>query len=102
MTTNPSFSSRSTVQHTKQFPHRDEEAMSEHQPEPGFSNSEPVEDAPKDVLPEIQEPDSTEPGFSNSKAVGGDEAEAKVVESAQVEDKSVATKAAKKTAAKKG
>ena len=102
MTTIPGFSSRSTLQHVRQFPHRDESQMSEYQPEPGFSNSEAVEDAPQDVHPDIPEPEVVEPGFSNSKAVGGD-AESKVVEDSSTEDKSVAKKApAKKSTQKKG
>lgn len=67
------------------------------QPEIGFSNSEPVKEAPQDVIPDAEPPQAPEPGFTNAKSVGS--SEAKVVSEAQVEDKSV--KPAKKTAAKK-
>lgn len=48
--------------------------MNDHEPKAGFSNSEPVEDAPKDVHPDVDPPEEPEPGFSNSKAVKGDSA----------------------------
>lgn len=101
MTTSPGFSSRSTDHHTKQFPQRDEASMNE-QDKAGWSNSEPVENAPQDVTVEVEPEEVLEPGYSNGKAVGGDAAdvESKVVDEASAEDKSMKP-AAKKTAAKK-
>lgn len=103
MSTMPGFSSRSSVHIVTQFPHRDEAAMSEHEPEPGFSNSEPVEDAPQDVTPDVQTPpDEVEPGFSNAKAVKSDEAPAaESADDSDSEDEKPAKPAAKKSAAKK-
>jgi hypothetical protein len=97
MTTNPGFSSRSSVHVVKQFPHRDEAAMSEHEPEPGFSNSDAAEGAAEDVAPEVQVPDQPEPGFSNGMAVQSDDAPPEPEEKAADDE----PKPAKKSAAKK-
>jgi hypothetical protein len=115
MTTSPGFSSRSTEQSTKQFPHRDEAQMSEQEQEAGWSNSEPVKDAPQDVQVEVAPLEELEPGFSNGKAVKNDDdpadddsapaekaaAESKVVAEESTEDKAVAKKAAAKKTAKR-
>jgi hypothetical protein len=102
MSTMPGFSSRSSVHLIKQFPHRDEAAMSEHEPEPGFSNSEPVEDAAQDVMPDVQTPEEPDPGFSNAKAVKNDDAPAADEDAAdESKDEAPAKPAAKKSAAKK-
>lgn len=84
----PGSSSRSTTQQFRQFPQRDEATMSDGI-QAGFSNSEPVADAPQDVRPEVQEPESQEPGYSNGKAIRNDTAEAKVVKQESSEDKAV-------------
>lgn len=101
----PGFSSRSSIHVVKQFPQRDEAAMSEHHPEPGFSNSEAVEAAPQDVVPDVQVPDQPEPGFSNDLAIvaeDGPEVVEKPVEDEEPEPERPAKKAAaKKSTAKK-
>lgn len=72
MTTVPGFSSRSTSTTVRQFPQRDETAMSEMTP--GWSNSGPADDkpaeAPADATP-ITEADSKviEPAAAESKTV---------------------------------
>lgn len=72
---------------------------------PGFSNSEPVEDAPQDIHPDVDPPEEPEPGFSNSKAVKAADVEAapEAADEAQSTDSepAPAKKAAKKSAAKK-
>lgn len=105
----PGFSSRSSIHVVKQFPHRDEAAMSDTELKAGWSNSDAVKDAPEDVTPDVEPPEEQKPGFSNSKAVKADEPAAEPTEqpvadgSAEPEKKPVAKKtAAKKTAAKKG
>jgi hypothetical protein len=72
----------------------------------GFSNSEPAEDAPKDVHPDVDPPEELEPGFSNSKAVRGDSAPSEApaqpaVEQAKSADDQSADEPAKKTTTKK-
>lgn len=99
MTTSPGFSSRSSQSITKQFPQRDEAGMSETEKEAGWSNSEPVEDAPHDVAVEVAEPEELEPGFSNAKAVRNDEEPDE--EPAPDSDDEPEKAAVKKTAAKK-
>lgn len=102
-TTVPGFSSRSTDSNFKQLPQRDEAAMSEMQPEPGFSNSEAVDHAPDDVHPEVAEPEELVPGFSNGKAVVNDDAPAEEPAADDSEESAEPKKtAAKKTAKKKG
>lgn len=97
----PGFSSRSQTSVFTQFPQRDGADMSDMQPEAGFSNSEPVEDAPQDNHPEVSPPEEPDPGFSNSKAVRNDEAdEAPATEPADA-DEAADEKPAKKAAAKK-
>lgn len=93
----PGFSSRSQTQVFTQFPQRDGADMHDNDiHQPGFSNSEPVEDAPQDVHPDVEPLEEPEPGFSNSKAVKAADAP---VEEAQPTDEEPAP--AKKTTAKK-
>lgn len=95
----PGFSSRSQISTFSQFPQRDEAVMHDSELHaPGFSNSEPVEDAPQDVHPEIPEPEAVEPGFSNAKAVEGDKPSPAETGS---DGESAAKSAAKKTSARK-
>lgn len=101
MSTMPGFSSRSSVHVVTQFPQRDERAMSEHEPEPGFSNSDPAEDAPQDVAPDVQTPDDPEPGFSNGMAVQSDEPEPEPADDGDKAADEPKKPAAKKSAAKK-
>jgi hypothetical protein len=72
----------------------------------GFSNSEPAEDAPKDVHPDVETPEEPEPGFSNSKAVKGDSAPSEApaqpaVEQAKSADEQAADEQPAKSTAKK-
>lgn len=97
----PGFSSRSAVHVVKQFPQRDEAAMSEHHPEPGFSNSDAVEDAPQDVAPDMQTLDQPDPGFSNGSAVVAEDGPEVVEKSAEDHQSDEPEKPAKKSAAKK-
>lgn len=94
MTTRPGFSSRTPSQHVQHFPQRDEAIVSVHNPEAGFSNSEPVESAPKAVLPEIIPEKPKDPGYSNTKAP---KAEAPVTEEPKPAKKAAAKKSAKKS-----
>ena len=99
----PGFSSRSQVSAFHQFPQRDGAHMSDMQPEAGFSNSEPVEDAPQDFHPDVEPPEEPEPGFSNSKAVRNDEdADEAPAQPAVETQKTTQKSATKKTAKKKG
>jgi hypothetical protein len=93
VTTRPGFSSRISPQHVQQFPQRDEASVSIHNPEAGFSNSDPVESAPKAVLPEIVAEQPKDPGYSNTKAPKAAEAA-----SSSTEEPKPAKKAAKKSA----
>lgn len=137
-TTTPGFSSRSDDAHVQQLPMRDEAVMEEQKP--GFSNSKTVSgeaetvqahdyepgwssgEAPPEPAKALEQSHNYEPGWSSGaseepakqeavKTVS--EAETKVVEPEQTENKAVqpakkaakrapAKRAAKKTAAKKG
>lgn len=76
--------------------------MSDMQPEAGFSNSEPVEDAPQDVHPDVDPPEEPAPGFSNAKAVTNDDAapEDTAPDASGDDNATPATQPAKKTAKK--
>lgn len=49
------------------------------QPEPGFSNSKPADNAPEDVHPDVTADPSIEPGATNAKVIDSDRVEDKAV-----------------------
>lgn len=70
--------------------------------EAGWSNSDPAEDAPADVHPDVAEPHHPEPGFSNGMAVVAVEGQVVKAEATDKQPQADAEdKPAKKTAAKK-